>query len=119
LSPLVHAARCFAELISQSGRQHRAQIEPQTFDRRPAEEQVAVVDLVDTQPGFEYQRARDHRIVSGASAAVSKAAGNRLSGNAAAQTHNVELLRQGLLPWGAIEARRLNASYWTIVSVDT
>src|SRR4051812_13625294 len=43
--------------------QYFAQVEAQLLDRGPAEEPVAVVDLVDTQTRFEHQRVRDHRIV--------------------------------------------------------
>jgi hypothetical protein len=43
--------------------QHRAQVEAQLLDGRPAEKPLAVVDLVDTQTGFEHHRVRDHRIV--------------------------------------------------------
>src|ERR1700687_3287699 len=43
--------------------QHGAQVKAQLLHRRPAEEPVAVVDLVDTQAGLEHQRVRDHRIV--------------------------------------------------------
>src|SRR4029453_2516290 len=49
--------------IGTAALQHRAQVEAQFLHRRPAEEPVAVVDLVDAQAGLEHPRVRDHRIV--------------------------------------------------------
>src|SRR4030095_5504740 len=43
--------------------QHGAQVEAQFLHCRPAEEPVAVIDLVDAQARLEHQRVRDHRIV--------------------------------------------------------
>src|SRR6202040_1425633 len=43
--------------------QHGAQVEAQLLHRRPAEEPVTVVNLVDAQARLEHQRVRDHRIV--------------------------------------------------------
>src|SRR5439155_12252407 len=42
--------------IGTAALQHGAQVEAQFLHRRPAEEPVAVVDLVDTQAGLEHQR---------------------------------------------------------------
>ena len=42
---------------------HRAQILTKILHRRPAEEPVAHVDLVNDKTGFEHNRVRNHRIV--------------------------------------------------------
>src|SRR3954467_12583228 len=49
--------------IGTAALQHGAQVEAQLLRRRPAEEPVPLVDLVDSQPGLEHQGVRDHRIV--------------------------------------------------------
>src|SRR5712672_4771755 len=41
------------------------QVQAQLLHGGPAEEPVAVVDLVDAQAGLEHNRVRDHRIVLG------------------------------------------------------
>src|SRR5215218_3890301 len=41
------------------------QVVPEVDDRGAAPEPVAVVDLVDHEPGLEHERVRDHRVVIG------------------------------------------------------